>query len=594
MRDRREFWRRLWYLGRRARFQSELSDEMQFHIECRADELEESGIPRQEVLAKARREFGSPSRLAEDTHSAWQIRWLEDLFSDLRYAARAFRRNPGFALTAIFCLALGIGANTTIFSITTSFLFSQSSCRDAASLIGIWEGGNSGAALTDYQFLRDAHVFTGTAGINPEREVNWRDGDRTSRLYAGLVTDDYFGTLGVAFALGRGIAPGETSTVVLSDRLWRSRLGADPSVLGRKLVIDGSVVTVVGVLPANHRNVVGFGFSPDIYVPVTQPDEIVQFYARVPAGVTRQEVRTHLETVFNELDRIHPKEGWKRANQVQITGVVGMDVLGQQMIGPVLAFFAMLMIVVGLVLLMACTNVASLLLARASSRSRELAVRLSLGASRMRIVRHLLAESLLLAAIGAGAGLLIDVACDRLISSIVLPLPIPIQLVVAPDWRLLLYSIAVAVASALVAGLMPALKAVRKDVNFALKSEERQTARGWALRGFLVAGQLAISIVLLAAGFLFIHNLMQATSMNPGFDVRHTIWAYMRLVPEKYTDQARRMALVNQAIQRLEEPTGRASGGHHPAGTAERQLRDGEPGRNRPHTCTHAPHVRMQ
>src|SRR5260370_26160422 len=129
------------------------------------------------------------------------MQWLEDLSSDLRYADDAFRRNPGFALTAIFCLALGIGANTTIFSITTSFLFSQPSCRDSASLIAIWEGGNSGSSLADFQFLRDAQVFEGMAGINPEREGNWRDGARTSRVYAGTVTDDFFSTLVAPFLL---------------------------------------------------------------------------------------------------------------------------------------------------------------------------------------------------------------------------------------------------------------------------------------------------------------------------------------------------------------------------------------------------------
>lgn len=352
----REFWLRLCWLAGRSRFRSELADEMQFHVESRAEELEQSGLARAEALALARREFGSRLKAAEDTSSAWQMQWLEDLFSDLLYAGRAFRRNPGFALTAVFCLALGIGANTTIFSITTSFLFSQPSCRDSASLIAIWEGGNSASSLSDYKFLRDAHIFDGMAGIDVEREVNWRDGERTSRFYAGVVTDDFFTTLGIPFLLGRGIAPGETNTTVLSDRVWRGAFAGNPAILGRKIILDGRIYTVAGVLPPNHRSVAGFGLSPDIYIPAAHDDDLVQFYARMPKGMTIPVARVRLRTIFDQLDRIHPKDGWKRTNQVRVTGVTGFDVLNQEIPGAVTAFFAMLMVVVGLVLLIACTE----------------------------------------------------------------------------------------------------------------------------------------------------------------------------------------------------------------------------------------------
>src|SRR5271154_5292170 len=168
----KELWRRLCWLAGRSRFHAELADEMQFHMESRADELEQSGLSRPQALAIARREVGSRLETAGGTPGAWQMRWLEDLLSDLRYAARALFRTPGFALTAIFCLALGIGANTTVFNITTSFLFSEPSSRDSTSLVAIWEGGNSASSVADYKFLRDAHIFDGMAGVNVEREVN--------------------------------------------------------------------------------------------------------------------------------------------------------------------------------------------------------------------------------------------------------------------------------------------------------------------------------------------------------------------------------------------------------------------------------------
>jgi predicted permease len=554
MRFLRELWLRLCWLTHRSRFHSEFTDEMQFHIESRAEELEEQGMPRVEALAKALREFGSRLKTTEDTSETWQIRWLDDLFSDLRHAFRAFRRTPGFALTAVLCLALGIGANTTIFSFITSFLFSQPSCRDSGSMIAIWEGGNSASSVNDYRFLRDAHVFDGMAGIDVDHEVNWRAGDRTSRFYAGLVTDDFFTTMGAPFLLGRGVLTRETNTAVLAERIWRGVFGSDPGILGRKLILDGQIYTIVGVLPSNHRSIAGFSISPDIYIPVTNAEDEVQFYARMPKGMTIPIARARLKNIFEQLDRIQPKHGgWKRTDQVRITGVTGFAILSQELPGAVTAFFAMLMVVVGLVLLIACTNVASLLLARAASRSQELAIRLSLGASRRRIVRHLLAESLLLSILGSIVGLLIDIACAKGISTINLPVPFPIHLVISPDWRLLWYSLCIVIVSALGCGLLPALKAVRKDVNHALKQEEHQTARMWNLRSVLVAGQLALSVVLLGAGFLFVNNLLRAISMSPGFDVRHTIWAYMRLVPDNYKDpnQAKQLVLVRSALQKL-------------------------------------------
>ncbi|MGH9594412.1 MAG: ABC transporter permease, partial [Bryobacteraceae bacterium] len=280
----KELWRRLLYLARRSRVQSDLTGEMEFHIECRAGELEREGISHEEALRRARREFGSTVRTVVDTHGAWQIRWIEDLLSDLRYAGRAFRRNPGFALTAVACLALGIGANTTIFSITTSFLFSQPSCRDAASLIFIWERGSNECPLADYKFLRAAHIFEATGGLNAGDGVNWRDGDNTRRLDAGMVTDDFFSNIGVPFLFGRGIAPGETTTVVISERLWRSRFAANPQILGRSMTLDGRIYSIAGVLPADNRSLIGFGWSADVYVPALHDDDRVQFYARMTKG----------------------------------------------------------------------------------------------------------------------------------------------------------------------------------------------------------------------------------------------------------------------------------------------------------------------
>src|SRR5579864_8437677 len=243
----RELARRLLYLRRQTNFNRELDDEMQFHIEARADELEQTGISRAQALAQARREFGSGVRMRERTRSAWQIHWLEDLLSDLRYAFRALRRNPGFAAAAIFSLALGIGANTTMFSLTMEFLFSQPSCRNPESLASMRIGGNSHVYMSHYRFLRDAHIFDGLAGSNEESESNWRFGNDTYRLQVMRVTDNFFQVVGVPVAMGRPIQSGDRDVVVLSDGFWRARLASDPNVIGKALIIDGRPYSVAGV-----------------------------------------------------------------------------------------------------------------------------------------------------------------------------------------------------------------------------------------------------------------------------------------------------------------------------------------------------------
>jgi predicted permease len=546
--------KRLAYLFRRQQFAQELDDEVKFHIETRADELEKTGLSRGDALARARREFGSAVRMKEDTRSAWQIRWLVDLISDLRYALRALRRNPRFAAAAIFSLALGIGANTTIFSLTMEFLFSQPSCRNPETLVSMRIGGNSHIYMPHYRFLRNAHLFDGLGGSNEESESNWRFGNDTYRLYVMRVTDNFFQVVGVPVAMGRPIQPGDRDVVVLSDRFWRARLAADPNVVGRALIIDGRPYTVSGVLPRNHRTVLGFGFAPELYLPASKESDIVALIARLPRGMSVPSAYARLVSACKELDKVlppdwGPKSSW--ANNVEVVPVAGVERLKSLNMTAFTAFFAMLGIVVGLILLIACANVSSLLLARASSRRQEIAIRLAIGAGRGRVVRQLLAESLLLALAGTCAGLILNLWCTSIMNRVQLPLPIPVQLLIQPDWRLLFYSIVVATGSALVAGLMPALRATRGGVSAALKLEERQVGGRWTLRNALVVGQLAVSVVLLATGFLFVRNMTKSMSMNPGFDAEHAVWADMRVVPEKYTTVEQTRTLIRNALNEL-------------------------------------------
>ncbi len=537
----KELKRRWGYLWRRRQFDLELAEEIRFHIQTRTEELVEAGLPERDARAQAQREFGPQTRLREDSRAAWQFILLEDFLADLKYAGRALLRNPAFAGAAVLSLTLGIGANLAIFSLTTEFLFSPPSVRDAQSLTYVILGGNSNAAPAQYRFLRDAHLFEGVAGMNPETETNWRYGEDTHRVWGTRVTDNFFDVTGVRVALGRPIHTGDQWEAVLSYGFWKGRLGGDPRILGRSLAFDGGLYTVVGVLPPEHRTLIGFGFSPDLYLtinPATGGKETtVMLYARLPAYATRESLYPRLLAVCRDLDRVFPRAEGEWSNNTEMRGVAGLERLKLLSGMPIAAFFAVLMAVVGIVFLIACANVASLLLARAASRHHELAIRQSIGASRWRIVRQLLAESLLMAILGTAAALALNLAISALANRIRLPLPVPIRLQIQPDWRVLCYAASLAMASALVCGFMPALKATRRDIQAALKLGERSIAARLGFRRVLVIAQLTASVMLLLTGFLFLRNLLLANSLSPGFDIDHTVWAYMRLVPERYASK---------------------------------------------------------
>jgi predicted permease len=535
----------------RHSFHKQLDDEIRFHLETRVDELVGDGMQASEARAQARREFGPRLRVHEDSRSAWQFQWFEDLSSDLRYAARALKRSPGFALAAVASLALGIGANTTIFSLTMEFLFSDPSCRDGSSLQYVLLGGNSHSYMDVYRFLRDSHVFAGIAGSNEELEGNWRNGSSTERIWAVNATDNFFDVVDAPVAFGRPVHAGEQNEVVLNYPFWKGKLGGSADVIGRKLVVDGDVYTVVGVLPKNHRTLTGFGISPDLYKTFREPQLPLAIYIRLPAGMSRAEAFARLQQLARQLDRMHPRSEMKQINGLEMRPIAGVERLRSVSMEPLTAFFAMLMIVVGLVLLIACANVASLLLAKAASRQQELAIRQAIGAGRERIIRQLLTESLLLAGLGTMAGLALNLVLGRVINAIRLPLPVPLRLHIEPDWRLLSYSVALAIISALLCGVLPAFKATRRDVNRGLKIEEHQTGGRSRIHKLLVAGQLAVSVLLLTISFLFVKNLVSAASLNPGFDVHHTVWAYMRLVPDRYATRTQIVPLVRTSLEKL-------------------------------------------
>ena len=526
-------------LFRRHRLDRELEAELAFHREM----AEASGNPIP---------LGSTSRIKEASGDLWRFTTLENLWRDFVYAARGLRRNPALVITAVLSLALGIGANAAIFSLAVQFLLSQPSVTDPKSIVYGRVAGNSNSPKQVLDFIRASGAFVDVAGVNEESFINWDNGEETRPIFSVVASKNFFTALGVPMALGRGIAPDDPDEVaVLNDRFWRTRFHADPGIVGRTIHLDGKPYTVVGVLPPDHRTMEGYGLTPDVYVPQFLDDTTLQVYIRLKTGMSVQEARAALLTIATRMDTAIPMP-YKYAYDVRVTPITG---LGRLLVDPearaIGIFFIVVLGMVGLVLLIACVNVAGLLLARASARKREIATRLALGASRGRLFQQLLTESLLLSIAGAACGFGLAWTVMRLLSQIQLPIPFPIYVQASVDWRAAVYAAVLTAIATLACGLLPARQAVKESIAPDLRREQRLR-----LRRALVTAQIAVSLVVLSTGLLFVHNLLRSSAMSPGFDIRHTVRATVDLPPRAYRDGRSISLFAERALQGLDAMPG--------------------------------------
>lgn len=514
--------------------EQDMEEELSFHRDMAR--LHENPIP-----------LGNVEVLKEQGRDYWRFNFIENVWRDLVYATKNLRRSPGFVATALLSLALGIGVNTAMFSLAVEFLLSEPSVRDGASLVRIRLGGSSHMNPAALSFLNESGPFDGVAGEFEESYINWDDGKETHRTFAVQGTRNYFTVLGVPLAYGRGWNETDSpEVVVLSHLFWRKHFAGDPAVVGRGMRLNGRMYTVVGILPAKHRTLIGYGFSPDLYVPQFLDTTVFAAYGRLRHGMSVAETALALKPVLQSLDHKMPKS-WKYSSRIEVLPVGGLERLQQESKGmTIAAFFLFLLVLVGLVLLIACVNVASLLLARASARRQEIAIRLSLGASRGRLLQQLLSESLLLSVIGAIAGFLVAQIVARSLAAIELPIPLPVHLHIEPDWRVLSYAAVLAIVSTLLTGLLPAWQSAKESIRADLQRE-----RKLRLRRGMVAAQLGVSLIVLATGSLFLRNLLQSTAISPGFDFRHTVRADVHLPPLEYQTQDRLNPYFDRALQEL-------------------------------------------
>ncbi len=491
--------------------------------------------------------LGNAAAIEEHGYDLWRFSFLENLWRDVGYAARGLRRSPVLVLAALTSLGLGIGVNAAMFSLGVEFLFSEPSVRDAGSLVSVQLAGNSHSAAKTIDFLRSSGLFADVTGENEETIANFNDGAETRPIFSVYTAKNYFTALGVPMLHGRGIVADDPNEVaVLSYAFWRKQFGGDSSVVGRAIKLDGRMCTVVGILPEHHRTLIGFGYSPDVFLPQYLDSTILAIYARLKPGMSISAARAGLVTVTKRLDAEMPAQ-FKYADQVRVSPIAGFARLrAEKEMLAVGAFFAMLLAVTGLVLLIACVNVASLLLARASARRREIAIRLALGAGRGRLLQQLLADSLLLSLLGTAVGLALAEVTAALLARIQLPLPIPIRLQIEPDWRLAAYAALLTTFAALACGLLPAWQSMKESLTHNMHREGKMR-----LRRTLVAAQIAISVVVLTTGFLFLRNLIHSNSISPGFDVLHTLRANVNMPPAGYSDGKRKAAYIDQVVDSL-------------------------------------------
>ena len=491
---------------------------------------------------------------------------MTTLLKDVRYAVRTLLRQPGFAAVAIVTLALGIGANTAIFSVIDAALLRSLPYRDPGRLVHLWESKQSRdfeRREASYPDLLDwraqgAEVFEGLAGYTG-RPMTLADAGEATRTRGAAVTANFFDLLGVKAAAGRTFVGGEDGTeakqvAVINHGLWLRRFGGEQSIVGREVTLDGRTYTVVGVLPAD------FNFAllgdAEVWTPIAPSPDVasrrymhwVKVVGRLKEGVTLEGAQAHLSTVASRIERDDPGAH---------AGVTLRAVpLQEEFVGSVRPVLFVLLGAVGFVLLISCTNVANLLLARSAARQKEVAIRSALGASRWRVMRQLLTESVLLSLAGGAAGLVLALwGVDLLVSLIpaaqLAQMPYLRSLSLSRD--VLLFATGLSLLTGVLFGLTPALSASRTDLQGALKEGGRSTvSRGSRrLRDLLVVAEVALALVLLVGAGLLMKSLVTMLRVDPGFDTRGLLTMRVALPPARYSDDGKAVRFYDEMLRRV-------------------------------------------
>jgi len=556
------WWHRLW---RRKQMEEQLEKELRFHIEQHAADLIERGHSSASAQRQARLALGGPEQVKEHCRDARGTRWLEDLWQDFRYALRTLRQRPGFAAVALLTLALGIGATTVMFTVINGVLLKPYPFPQPDRLVSLQE-------KTDWSTpFGNLWAFTYPNYLDCKRESRslgmaawrWNGGTVSEPGEAGFVvsyevSSEMFSILGVPLWKGRPFLPeddrpGAAPVAIVSQGLWQSRFGGSPSAIGRTLVFDGKPYTVVGILPAGFR----LGDMAEMFTPLGQNTAAFMqnrqahagfnVWARLRPGATLGHAQAELAVIGRELAQQYPKTNKGRTF---VAEPLRPDV------GDARSTLWLLLAAVTLVLLVASANIASLLLARAVSRERELAMRVALGAGRGRLARQCLAESAVLGLFGGVLGIMLAALGVRPFV-VFWPGALPRAEEVQVDWRVLLFALAVSLVSGLLFGLAPALRVPSRALDRTLRSAARTvTGSSRRLHGAFVISEIALALVLLVCAGMLGRTLLRLSSLDPGLNVRNVLTARTALSPSTLASPARTRAAWSEVLSRARRVPG--------------------------------------
>jgi predicted permease len=557
---------------RRRHCEQDLERELGSHLELEAQELLEAGLSTEDAHYAARRMLGNRTSIREEVREMWGWVTLEQIAQDTRYAFRGMRKTPGFALTAVLSLALGIGANTAIFTVVHAVLLKPLPFPQPDRLVQIWESQpakgyfrNVVNPITFLDWRERTHSFEEMAAVSDGTTNLTGLGDPLA--LAGMrVSPQYFSILGVLPALGRSFSaeegrPGQDNVAILSFGIWQSRFGGDPSAVGRKIMIDGAPSTIVGVMP---RGFTLPKYNPDIWMPLpivrskeAEGGRYLTVVARLKTGVTLQQAREDLHAVAGQIARERPSfnQGWS-AEPVPM-----LEDATENVRLPLLVLLA----AVGLVLLIACANVANLLLMRAAGRSREIAVRAALGAGQGRLLRQMLSESLVLALAACAAGLAASYwGVQALLALVPRQSQLPRMDAIHMDGPVFLFSLALSLFTAAIFGLVPSLQVSQIEPYQALQQGAVRTAANSVLRRALVVAEIALSLILLVGAGLMLRSFHRLVSVNPGFETQHILTMDMFTSPAKYSDDRKRAQYFGHMLNEIRTVAGvREAGSVH-------------------------------